>query len=203
MTARLGPFGPPQPLDPNRPVIPRPPRPQAPPAYVTPAFAMKTKGGWQPTSNDVRILKGFDQRSPEASVALVKQQLGNPLAPQNVRFLDENILSTHKAFTISVNNCFIPNSPHDQLLANLGANEAVVLGSLTQTAPAVLQVSVPGEADPRYYVKTPNGFDLTTKPAFVVYEGYVRRAPPGVEMRTVPWKSPALAGPTGTVTEQD
>ncbi len=78
-----------------------------------------------------------------------------------------------------------------------------MLGSLTQSASAVLQVSVPGEADPRYYVKTPNGFDLTTKPRAVIYEGYVRRTPPGVEMRTVPWSAPALSGPTGTVTELD
>lgn len=195
---RPGPTGP---TLPGRPPI-RPP--VGPPRYVEPRFEVEINNSqWRPpTTNDFVVKKGFDLRTPEESVALVKQMLQNPLLPANAKLVEEHAGLAYKGVTVSINNFFSKGSPHEQLMEKLGANEGVVLGSLRWDNHAILKVVPRGETEPRYFQKkSPGGFEEVPAPAFVVYEGYFRKDPAGVELRTVPWSAPALAGVLTTIEE--
>jgi hypothetical protein len=181
--------------------VSRPPRdPFKPPAFEV---VIPPNLGHKPTSQDVRVKKGFDGLTPSQVTSAVVSHLKSPLADINRTFVTAHIPQIHKAFTMAVNNLFVAGSPNKAFIDGvLARHDITVLGSMTSSQPAVIKATRPGIAAPLYYAKDARGeFVQVPEPRFVVMSAAIRRSPAGVAVTYPDWTCAALSGPTGSVTE--
>jgi hypothetical protein len=203
-----GPTGPTIPVPTNPPVVvqPAPWRPGGTP-WMKPAYDITIPDnlGRAPRTTDVTIKAGFDGRSPDQVVDLVRGNLTNALLPANQRLVDQSIRDNHKAFTMAVSNMFVAGSPPNRFVTNLLQNSTVTVQmTLSSVQPVIIQAKGPGTPGLSWYGKGPNGdWVQIPKPKYaVVAQSQVRLSPaPGLTMEYKKWSLPALAGPLSTITE--
>jgi hypothetical protein len=189
------------------PISPAPWRPGASTPWMKPTYdiVIPDNLGRPPRTTDVTIKKGFDGRSPDQVVDLVKSNLDNALHPSNRGLIDRMVRDNHRSFTIAVSNMFVANSPPNRFVTQL-AQRNVVTVQMTMSAvnPVVIMAKGPGPERAKYYVKGPNGdYVQVPRPKYpVVAESKIRFSPePSLTMDYPKWKTPALAGPLSTIEE--
>lgn len=189
----------------SRPVRPGPvkPGPVKPIAFTPPRCELVVPDnlGRPPTLADVTVKAGFDGLAPAQAAQKVLASSTTPVAAQNTAFVLQTATDVHKAFTIAVNNAFIPGSPFAQLAAAHPNASFAILGTMSEVHPALVQMTVPGQP-PALYQPIPGGYEPVAKnPYQVVMKADLRRLPPGVRISYPAWSVPALSGQLGTVTE--
>ncbi|MBX3228654.1 MAG: hypothetical protein KIT84_08380 [Labilithrix sp.] len=162
--------------------------------------------GRPPTSNDVTVEAGFDGKSPDDVVALVRSRLTNKLYSGNERFVDETVRTNHKAFTIALGNLFAPSSPTAALVNGLQADRITMLGTMSAVTPTIIMVEKAGAAT--YYARGEGSgaYQPIPKPRYpIIMRSRVRTLShpegPGVRVFYPAWSAKVLEGPTGTVIE--
>jgi hypothetical protein len=164
--------------------------------------------GRPPTSNDVGIEAGFDGKSPTEVTAIVRSRLTNTIDRSNDRFVSQTIASTHKAFTIAVNNFFGPVSPPRILAVNLNPDRMTVLGTMSALHPTYLVAEKAGVTT--YYTRGDDGaYQAVPTPNYpVIMRARIQcvslgahPAPFGVRVFYPAWSAKVLAAPTGSVSE--
>jgi hypothetical protein len=207
------------PTRPGGPSTPTVPTPVAP-APVRPGWGPPTTSPWMkpaydivipdnlgrpPRTTDVTIKRGFDNRTPDEVVSLVKRNLKGGILQSNRAFVDRTIKENHRSFTIAVSNMFIAGSPPNRFIANLAMRNSVsVQMTMSSVNPVIISALAPGASTPRYFAKGPNG-DYAEIPAHkypVVAESRIRLKPePGLTMEYPLWAHPPLKGVITTIEE--
>ncbi len=157
--------------------------------------------GRPPTSNDVTVVKGFDGRTFEATLALVQGRLTNHVHPQNERLVRDTVAISHKAFTIAVGNLFAPDSPPQRFVNSLGASQISVLGLMGQITPVAIEARY---ADGRveYYQRKTLDYERVEKPPQrLIMRTRISLEPAGVAVYYPAWSLTVLKQPTTTVIE--
>lgn len=172
--------------------------------FVTPSLELEVPPtpGRNPTMDDVIVKKGFDGRTPEEAVELVKARLTNPLDRSNVRVVETTAKDTHKRFTIVVNNAFVPRNPTSVYIASRLAQRSrvTVVGVMSALHPVYLRVDRPGAA-PQYLERQGISYTPAAMPYKIVMEAEVKLTPSLVKVTYPSWSMATLAGPTSTVEE--
>lgn len=178
--------------------------------FVAPTFEMSIPDnlGRPPTSNDVIIKKGFDGRSVDQFVDVVRGQFkpsasGKKLDPANDRLVRDTLSNTFKAFTIGVNNAYNPKSPISQLAARYPGAKLTVLGTMSQVNPYVVRIDRLNQP-PLLFTKSASGFTpIATNPYQVVVQAEIQTMPTnGIRMGYPVWQAKNLEAPAGaTITE--
>jgi hypothetical protein len=161
--------------------------------------------GRAPRTSDVQIKKGFDGKSPDEVVSLVRSKLKGGIHPQNRTFVEKQIRENHRTFTIAVSNMFVAGSPPNRFVGQLAARNAVTVQmTMSSVNPVIITALAPGQTTPRHYARSTNG-DWQQIPAHkypVVAEAKIRLRPePGLTMDYPRWAAPALKGVITTITE--
>lgn len=191
------------------PVTPRPPA-DRPPIWdgvgmIPPSFRLEYPDGLRrpPTVDDLTVLWGLDNRTPDEVVALVRTNLSGPLHPENRGFIDRSVRIAHRAFTVAVNNAFTPNTPFQTFKGQFPADARFeLLGTLAMLHPTLVRVKVPGEAEPQIYELTPAGYQRLSKvPYPVIMETPLSFHPALVAPSYPSWSMAALSQPLTVVTE--
>ncbi len=154
----------------------------------------------RPTSRDVRVNAGFDGKSPDEVLAIVKSRLRNTVHVSNRSFVDQTILETHHAFSIAINNLFAPGSPHATFVKELGADKLTMLGTMSAMSPTILVAETAGSTT--FYTVQDGHYAPIPKPGYpVIMRARIRVSEPGVRVFYPSWKAKVLAGPTGVIIE--
>lgn len=194
---------------PTRPVSTDPvsPAPWRPSKWVKPTYEIVIPDnlGRPPRVTDVIIKKGFDGRSPDQVVDLVKRNLQTPLHASNKSFVDKTIRDNHRAFTIAVSNMFVPNNEASNF-ASLQARRGTVtvLSTMSAINPVIVRVQPNTGGAPQFFARGANGtYAPIPEPKYpVICEAKVRFRPePGLAMQYPKWSASVLSGPTATITE--
>lgn len=161
--------------------------------------------GRPPTSDDVTVEAGFDGKSPDEVVAIVRGRLTNVVHSSNERFVEQTIRDNHKAFTIAVNNLFAPGSPPATFAESLAADELVLLGTMSAVRPTIL-VAVRAGVTTHYARGESGRYEPIDPPRYpVVIRARLRLAThaagPGVRVFYPAWSAKVLSGPTSVVIE--
>jgi len=175
------------------------------PGFDVPALRLSVPDnlGHPPTSADVVVEAGFDGKTPDEVVAIVRGRITNVVDPSNERFVEATIRDNHKAFTLAVNNMFAPGSPHAAFASALGATSLTMLGTMSSVTPTILRAETNGTTT--YYARGGSGRyeALATPPKYPV----IMRAklslggPGGVRVFYPAWSAKVLAGPTASIVE--
>lgn len=191
------------PTGPTLPTVPT--RPTQGPMFATPAYNIQIPDGLgrPPRATDVKVLTGFDGRTPAQVVQATIANLGGKVAPQNRAFVERSITERHRDFTVACSNLFIANSPPRKFLEGLNPQSLRVLGTMSSLQPVVYEVVRQAGAKPEYYARNGSGgFEKLDKPRGTpVMAADVRLTPPGIAVSYLPWKNSALAGTISSVTE--
>jgi hypothetical protein len=157
--------------------------------------------GRPPTSNDVTVEAGFDGRSPEEALTLVRGRLTNTVHSSNDRFVSQTIKDTHKAFTIALGNFFAANSPHAQTARNLNADSLTLIGTMSALRPTFLIAEKAGRNT--YYARGASGrYEPIERPTYqVIMRSRIQLEPQGVRVFYPAWSAKVLTGPTSVVIE--
>jgi hypothetical protein len=185
---------------PAKPIVdPRPPKFATPKANIT----LPPNLGRPPTTKDLIIKKGFDGKTQAQAVESIMKGLTSKLDPRNEKFVRETAAVRFRDFNVAMSNSFVPNSPNNSLLKNLGNQQLSLLGTMSSLQPAVYKAVNPQTGVTKYYAKdwTGNYGELPKPPVNVVMEARLRLDPPGLVMSYPKWKNGALSGPTSTITE--
>jgi hypothetical protein len=160
--------------------------------------------GRPPTSADVKVLHGFDGKTPDEVAALVRADITNAVDPSNESFVHRTAVQTFTLFTIAVNNVFVAGSPPATFVAGLvhGGARLTMLGTPSWDDPTVLMAETAGAA-PRYYALAEHGVyqPMPSMPYPVLMQTPLRLDPAGVRVTYPAWSAPVLAGPTSVVIE--
>jgi len=160
--------------------------------------------GRPPTSLDVVVEVGFDGKTPEEARALVRANAGHAIHSTNVRFVDESILATHKAVTISMNNAMAARSPQRAFADAHGLGVVNVVGTMSTLHPTYLAID--SDTEPTRYFERDGGAYVEASMRYpIVMVGRVRLATasegPAVQVQYPAWSAPVLANPTGFIEE--
>lgn len=156
----------------------------------------------RPTFDDITVVTGFDERSPDEATALVRARITNVVHSSNERFIDTQIRRAHKSFTLAIGNFFAAGSPQAQLASSVQGGSITLLGTLTASVPTVVMVEKDGQTT--YYARRTGGaYQPTSKPRYVVMRARINPTAesPGVRIFYPAWSAKVLAGPTVTVIE--
>lgn len=177
------------------------------PGFDEPMVALKIPDGLgrRPTADDVIVEAGFDRKTPDEALAIVRGRLRNAVHRQNEDFTRKTILATHKAFTLAINNLWASGSPHALFAFRLQASELVVLGTASTVHPTYLMAVKNGATT--YYRRGDAGtYEETPKPTYpILMRAKVRlgRRDPagmptgwGVRVFYPSWKATALSRAT-------
>lgn len=164
-------------------------------------FEVPDNLGRPPTSADVRVVKGFDGRTPDEAYAIVRSRAAQFIHPQNERLLRETFDISHKAFNVALGNFFAEGSPPMRFLKGLGPVKANLLGLLRQLTPVALEITLP-DGRVEYYMNTTGTYQKVTKPTQqVIMRSAVSLDPPGVRVFYPQYRQSNLTAPTSTVVE--
>ncbi|MGQ0507554.1 MAG: hypothetical protein ACT4TC_19805 [Myxococcaceae bacterium] len=165
--------------------------------------------GRPPNSKEIKVLEGFDGRTPDEAAALVRSNHEGSVHPQQEAWLNDVLKDIHKAFTLHLWNVFVPGSPHQQRLKPFTDNSDItVLGLASAAHPHALRVTPRDGSPSRYFTVGDFGFEeRSSLPYETVMEADVRltqssTAPAG-EVRPIrypKWSVPGLAR-VATITE--
>lgn len=157
--------------------------------------------GRPPTSADVTVEAGFDGRSPDEVLTIVRGRLTNVVDASNVRFVAQTIKDNHKAFTLAVGNVFAQGSPHAAFARSLGADKLTMLGTMSALNPTVLVADKAGAKS--YYARGASGrYELIAAPRYpVIMRAGVQLEPQGVRVFYPAWSAKVLTGPTTVIIE--
>jgi hypothetical protein len=139
------------------------------PGFDEPLVALKIPEGLgrRPTANDVIVEAGFDKKTPDEVVTIVRGRLRNAVHRQNEAFTRTTILETHKAFTLAINNLWASGSPHAIFAFRLQADQLVVLGTVSALTPIYLMAVKNGVTT--YYRRGDAGtYEETPKPTYPI-----------------------------------
>lgn len=157
--------------------------------------------GRPPTSNDVRVVKGFDGLTPEQAYAVSRGRSTNYIHPQNERLVSETFAFSHKAFTIALGNFFAEDSPPQRFVRGLGASKVVLLGLLRQLTPVAIEATFP-DGRVEYYMKKSVDYERVDKPTQrVLMRSPISLEPFGVRVFYPAWGSTNLTAPVSVVIE--
>lgn len=167
--------------------------------------------GRRPTAADIVVEGGFDQKTPNEVVEIVRGRIWNTVARENESFTREQIRDTHKAFTLAINNLWAPGSPHAIFAFRLRAEKLSVLGTMSAVSMTYLVAEKDGRTT--YYKRGDAGtYEETTKPyAPVIMRAKVRLGgrditgmPTGWGVRVFypAWKAKQLEKPIAAVIEE-
>ncbi len=158
--------------------------------------------GRPPTSNDVRIVKGFDGLSPDAAYAISRARATNYIHPQNERLVRDTFAFSHKSFTIALGNFFAEDSPPQRFARGLGASKLVLIGLLRQLTAVAIEATFP-DGHVEYYMRKTLDYERVEKPT----QRVLMRSPisldggGGVRVFYPAWGSTNLVTPTTVVIE--
>lgn len=157
--------------------------------------------GRPPTSNDVTVEAGFDGKSPDEAIAIVRSRITNEIDASNERFVTQTIRDTHKAFTIAVGNLFASGSPHATFARSLGADSLTMTGTMSALNPTILVAEKAGTKT--YYARGASGrYEAIPAPKYpVIMRARVQLEPQGVRVFYPAWSAKVLSGPTTVITE--
>jgi hypothetical protein len=157
--------------------------------------------GRPPTSADVTVEAGFDGKSPDEVLALVRGRLTNTVDTSNERFVAQTIRDTHKAFTIAVGNLFASGSPPAAFVRSLGADKLVMLGTMSALHPTIIVAEKAGVTS--YYARgASGGYEPIAPPHYpIIMRCGVALEPQGVRVFYPPWSAKVLSGPTTVIIE--
>ncbi|HRG96528.1 MAG TPA: hypothetical protein PLR99_09785 [Polyangiaceae bacterium] len=157
--------------------------------------------GRPPTSNDVRVVKGFDGLAPDQAFAVFRGRSTNYIHPQNERLIQDTFAFSHKAFTIALGNFFAEDSPPQRFLRGLGASKVVLLGLLRQLTPVAIEATFP-DGRVEYYMKKSVDYERVEKPTQrVIMRSPISLEPFGVRVFYPAWGSTNLKSPVTVVVE--
>lgn len=153
-----------------------------------------------PTSRDVTVEAGFDGKTPDEVVTLVKSRLTNALDDRNDQFVTDTITATHKAFTIAVGNVFA-TGPTQTFVGGLQADSVTMLGVMSVIRPTILMTTKAGKT--QYYARGTTGeYEAIAPPSYAIaMRARIALQPQGVRVFYPAWASRGLAGRIVTVTE--
>lgn len=158
--------------------------------------------GRPPNSNDVTVEAGFDGKTPDEVLAIVRSRITNEIDPRNDRFVGDTLRTNHKAFTIAVGNLFAQGSPHAAFAARLGADRLTMLGTMSSVTPTILMAEKAGTTT--YYARGAQGYAPIDTPRYaVVMRARIRLGAEGQGVRLFypAWSASALSGPTAVIIE--
>jgi hypothetical protein len=150
--------------------------------------------GRRPTSADVELRKGFDGRTLPQMVEAAFARLKSPLAGGQRAALGPLLAQNAKAFTLEVNNAFVPGSAvHLRFSAADGAQVAVV-GTASATHPTLLEVVREGR-EPTYLLRdSRGGFQPLARMGHpIAFRAELHWEPDGVKVTYPAWQPPALS----------
>ena len=178
------------------------------PGFDRPAFRLEVPDnlGRPPTQADVIVHAGFDGRSPDEVVSLVRSRVTNDIHESNERFVAQTILENHKAFTLAINNMYVENSPHLTFAHALAADSLTMLGTMSGINRTILKAEKAGVTT--YYARGTSGSyePMRDTPKYpVIMRAKLklpsRRQEPGVRVFYPAWSAKNLTGPTTVITE--
>ena len=157
--------------------------------------------GHAPTSNDVTVEAGFDGKTPDEVVTLVRARLTNTVYAQNESFTNDTIKTTHKAFTIGLGNFYSLGSPPSNFAWTLGGAKLTLLGTMSAVTPTILMAEKAGTTT--YYSRGPSGvYEAIPTPKYpIIMRARIQLRPMGERVFYPQWSAKVLTGPTSTVTE--
>lgn len=157
--------------------------------------------GRPPNSDDIQVVRGFDGLTPGEAVAKIAANLGDPVHSSNRAFVDDTIRSSHKAFTVAVNNAFIPGSPVHNRFHQMRSPVAIV-GTMSAVHPTLIEVRHQPDK-PTYYTR--DGANLQRiddmRYPIILRADLLWQPAPGVRVTHPQWRAPVLSDVTGTVIE--
>ncbi len=157
--------------------------------------------GRPPTSNDVRVVKGFDGLTPDQAYTVFRGRSTNYIHTENERLVRDTFAFSHKAFTIALGNFFAEDSPPQRFLRGLGASKVVLLGLLRQLTPVAIEATFP-DGRVEYYMKKSVDYERVDKPTQrVIMRSPISLEPFGVRVFYPAWGSTNLKTPTTVVVE--
>lgn len=178
------------------------------PGFDRPAFRLEIPEnlGRPPTQADVIVHAGFDAKTPDEVVALVRGRITNDVHDSNERFIAETIRENHKAFTLAINNMYVENSPHLTFAHALAADSLTMLGTMSGINRTILKAEKGGVTS--YYARGASGMyeAMPAEPKYpVIMRAKLklpsRRVEPGVRVFYPAWSAKQLGGPTTVITE--
>ena len=172
--------------------------------YVAPdkgLFEIPDDLGRPPTSNDVRVVRGLDGRTPDEAFAIVRSRSFGYVHPQNERLLRDTFNISFKAFNIAVANFFANGSPPQRFFKSVMPAQVRVLGLLRQLTPVALEVTSP-DGRVRYFMNTTGTYQEVAKPTQrVIMRAAVSLDDNGVRVFYPGWSQSNLKAPTSSVVE--
>ncbi len=159
--------------------------------------------GRPPKTSDLIIKKGWDGKTPEAALKTVLSKLQKTkVHPSNVQFVNAQINSRFRDFSVALNNVFTPNSPNRLFIDGLKPAKVEVLASMTDSR-AISYKLTDAAGAASYYTRDMGGrfVPLKDPPKFVIMSAELRLSKPGLIMQYPKWSAPALGGPLSTVVE--
>ena len=191
------------PLVPTPPVVDDPRLPGK--RFVTPSLVLVVPDGLgrAPTSDDVEVRQGFDGRTPDEAVAVARRGCTSTVHPRNEAFVEKTLRDNHKAFTLAVNNAFIPNAPFQQLVTQFPGAKLTVVGTMSSLNPVLVKVEQPNQ-EPVYLSRQSGTYQPIAPMSYpVVMQAVIRQTPPGVALSYPKWSAPQLIGETCTISESN
>lgn len=164
------------------------------PGFDAPAFRLVVPDnlGRPPTHADVIVEAGFDGRTPDEVVKLVRGRITNTVYESNERFVAETIRENHKAFTLAINNMYVEGSPHLTFAHALAADSLTMLGTMSGINRTILEAKKGGVTT--YYARGASGGyePMPTAPKYpVIMRARLklpsRRVQPGVRVFYPAW----------------
>jgi len=163
--------------------------------------------GHAPTYTDVTVEAGFDGKSPDEVLALVRGRLTNTVDTSNERFVNETIRGNHKSFTIALGNLFAVSSPLVAFVTGLQADRITLLGTMSVVTPTIILAEKAGVST--YYARGEGGgsYQQIAKPSYpIIMRSRVRRgsdpAGQGVRLFYPAWSAKVLEKPTAIALEE-
>ena len=178
------------------------------PGFDRPAFRLEVPEnlGRPPTHADVIVHAGFDGKTPDEVVSLVRGRITNDVYEGNERFVAETIRENHKAFTLAINNMYVENSPHLTFAHALAADSLTMLGTMSSMNRTILKAEKAGVVT--WYARGASGRyeQLPAEPKYpIIMRAKLklpsRRQEPGVRVFYPAWRAKNLTGPTTTIIE--
>lgn len=173
------------------------------------ALAIPPNLGRLPTEKEVIVEGGFDGKTPQEAVAIVRSRLTNTVHSSNERFVTQTITDNHKAFTLALNNFFVFVSKHRIFASQLNADKLSVIGTMSALHPTYLIAEKAGVTT--YYTRGERGvYEAVAKPTYpvimrarirIINSGAPGQPPAGVRVFYPAWSAKVLAGPTSEIIE--
>lgn len=159
----------------------------------------------RPTAADVVIQKGPDGLSPESVVKMVMAQSTLPINEENIDFISDVILRTHKIWTVAAQNSLLGDNNStarfvDEKLA--GGETVAFLGVMSDVNPVWLKTEKSGSVF--YFRNSGRGYESAQFPKLAAGASFyhilmsceVRKSPEiGIKVTYPSWSDPRLSRP--------